>query len=433
MAGSDFAATAREMRGRRGAAGGLILLSVVALLFVVLVWAYFTEIDDVTRAEARVVPSQLVQVVQAAETGTITEINVREGDTVEAGEVMMRFDPALLRAELDTAVSEATALRLRRARLDAQISGQEFDLPDRSGAEAALLNAERDLFSAMAAHLTADLEVLDARREIKLAEIEAARISKDVNNETIGLLEEEIGVIQPLVERRIESPLAMIDLRRELSRQNGQLSDAGNRILMAQAALTEIDSQIVARKREFRSTANRELTETQARLAALETRIPALQARLARAEIRAPTRGVVNQVLISTLGGVAQQGQTVVEIVPFGDTVTVEAFVAPDDIAFIRPDQEVKVRITAYDASRYGALNGRVTRIGADTVLAPDGETSVYVVEIRLSGALTDADGQQLDVIPGMVAQVDMLSEPKTVLEYLTKPVIRVKDRAFRD
>ncbi len=235
----------------------------------------------------------------------------------------------------------------------------------------------------MAAHLTADLEVLDARREIKLAEIEAARISKDVNNETIGHLGEEISVIQPLVERRIESPLAMIDLRRELSRQNGQLSDAGNRILMAEAAFTEIDSQIVARTREFGSTANRELTETQARLAALETRLPALQARLARAEIRAPARGVVNQVLISTLGGVAQQGQTVAEIVPFGDSVTVEAFVAPDDIAFIRPDQDVKVRSTAYDASRYGALDGRVTRIGADTILAPDGETSVYVVEIQ--------------------------------------------------
>ncbi len=433
MAGADFTATARELRGRRGAAGGLILLSVVTLLAVVLTWAYFTEIDDVTRAEARVVPSQLVQVVQAAETGTITEINIRVGDTVEAGDVLMRFDPALLRAELDTALSEATALRLRRARLEAQIAGEPFDMPDREGVEGKLLDAERDLFLAMAAHLTADLEVLDARREIKLAEIEAARISKDVNNETIGLLEEEISVIQPLVERRIESPIAMIDLRRELSRQNGQLSDAGNRILMAQAALTEIDSQIVARKREFRSIANRELTETQAGLAALETRIPALQARLARAEIRAPARGVVNQVLISTLGGVAQQGQTVAEIVPFGDTVTVEAYVAPDDIAFIRPDQDVKVRITAYDASRYGALDGRVTRIGADTILAPDGETSVYVVEIQLDGSLTDADGQKLDVIPGMVAQVDMLSEPKTVLEYLTKPVIRVKDRAFRD
>ena len=128
-----------------------------------------------------------------------------------------------------------------------------------------------------------------------------------------------------------------------------------------------------------------------------------------------------------------QQGQTVVEIVSIGETVTVEAFVAPDEIAFIRPDLEIKVRITAYDASRYGALDGRVTRIGAGTVLAPDEETSVYVVEIWLVGALADADGQNLGVIPGMVAQVDMLSEPKTMLEYLTKPVIRVKDRVFRD
>ena len=124
----------------------------------------------------------------------------------------------------------------------------------------------------------------------------------------------------------------------------------------------------------------------------------------------------------------AQQGQTVAEIVPFGDNVTVEAFVAPEDIAFIRPDQEVKVRITAYDASRYGALDGRVTRIGADTVFAPDGETSVYVVEIRLEGTLTGAEGHALDIIPGMVAQVDMLSEPKTVLEYLSKHLLHQID-----
>ena len=430
---SDFTRTAREMRGRQGMAGGLLLLAVVLLLTVLITWASITEIDDVTRADARVVPSQLVQIVQAAETGTITEINVRAGDSVEDGEVLMRFDPALLRAERDAAVSEATALRLKRARLTAQISDAPFLAPDTSPALGGVVAAEEELFNAMAAQLEADLRVLGARREISLAEIEAARISQTVSRETIALLEEELSVIQPLVERRIESPLALIDLRREMSAQNGQLSDAGNRILIAEAALVEIESQIIALRREFKARANRELTETQTRLATLETTIPALETRLKRAEIRAPARGIVNQVLFSTLGGVAQQGQTVAEIVPFGESVTLEAFVAPADIAFIRPDQDVKVRITAYDASRYGALDGRVTRIGADTVLAPDGETSVYMVEIQLDGALTDADGEDLDIIPGMVAQVDMLSEPKTVLEYLTKPVIRVKDRAFRD
>jgi adhesin transport system membrane fusion protein len=433
MAGTNFKAAAREMHGRQGPAAGIILLSVMALIGVVVTWAQFTEIADVTRAEARVVPSQLVQVVQAAETGTITEIKIRAGDTVEANDVLMRFDPVLLRSERDSAVSETGALLLRQARLEAQIAETDFVVPEISGSSPNLVQAETDLFLAVTAHLEADLQMLEARRAIKQAEIEGARISVAVVQETIALLNEEISVIEPLVEKRIESPLAMIGLRRELNQQDGHLREASNRILMGEASLADIDSQIVARLWEYRSEANRELTETQARLAALETRIPALEARLKRTEIRAPARGIVNQVLFSTLGGVAQQGQTVAEIVPFGETVTVEAFVAPDDIAFIRPDQDVKVRITAYDASRYGALDGRVVRIGADTILAPDGKTSVYVVDIQLSGSLTDSDGVDLEIIPGMVAQVDMLSEPKTVLEYLTKPIIRVKERAFRD
>ena len=433
MARHDFKATARTLRGRQGAAGGLLLFAVVILLGILFVWAHLTEIDDVTRAQARVIPSQLVQVVQAAETGTITDINVRAGDIVKSGDVLLAFDPVLLRAELDAATSEATALSVRRDRLEAQIEDRPFepDVEDENRAE--LYTAEQDLFAAMAEQLSADLEVLEAQRQIKLSEIEAAEISQKVNRETIALLEEEMAVIEPLVERRIETPLAIISLRRELSQQLGQLSNAENRVVMAQAALTEIDNQIVARKRAFRTTANRDLTETLARLSALETRIPALEARFARAEIRTPTDGIVNQVLFSTIGGVAQQGQTVAEIVPFGETVKVEAYVTPDDIAFLRPDQPVKVQITAYDASRYGSLDGTITRIGADTVLAPDGESSVFVIEIDLSGQLTDIDGQELEIIPGMVAQVDILSEPKTVLAYFIEPVLRVKDRAFRD
>lgn len=433
MKTNDFKAIARELHGRQSAAGSALLTAVILLLGVLLLWASVTEIDDVTRAEARVVPSELVQVVQAAETGTITEINVKAGDRVAANDVLMRFDPALLRSELDTAISESIALRLRRNRLEAQIEGRPVEVGEDSRAAALLHRAEQDLYDAMAAQLMADLQVLKARRDTREGEIEAARIGQQVNLETIAFLEEELGVLEPLVERRIESPLTVLSLRRELSQQTGQLSEARNRLIMAKAALREIEQQSEALKTDFRATANRDLTETLGRLSSLETRIPALKARLARAEIRAPAEGIVNQVLVSTLGGVAQQGQTLVEIVPFGNRVTVEAYVAPADIAFIRPDQEVNVQITAYDVSRYGSLDGRVTRIGADTILAPDGETSVYVVEIKLAGSLTDADGEKLQVIPGMVAQVDMLSEPKTVLAYLTKPIIRVKERAFRD
>lgn len=432
MGAPDFRKTALEMHGKTGRAGAMLLAAVLFVVVFFVLWASMTEIDDVTRADGRVVPSQLIQVVQASETGTITEILVKAGDTVEADDVLMQLDPTLVRSELDTAETEATALRLKRARLTAQISGSPFEIEAPESAELMLI-AERELYDALREMRDADLEVLTARREIKNAEINAATSNSLVAQENVALLAEEMAVVEPLVERRIESPLALIALRREISQQNGRTEEAANRILMAKAALLEIDNQMLARNREYLSSAHAELAEVQSRLASLETRIPALRTRVGRSEIRTPVSGVVNQMLFSTLGGVVQQGQTVVEIVPFGDTVTVEAFVAPDDIAFIRPDQQVKVRLTAYDSSRYGSLDGRVTRIGADTVLAPDGERSVYVVEVRLENAPTDAEGATLEVIPGMIAQIDMLSEPKTVLEYLTKPVIRVKETAFRD
>jgi len=344
----------------------------------------------------------------------------------------MRLDPTLVRSELDTAQTEATSLRLKRARLVAQITGAPFQIEAPENAQL-MLEAEKELYAALREKRDADLEVLTARRDIKNAEISAATSNSTAAQENVALLAEEMAVIEPLVERRIESPLALIGLRREISSQNGRSEEALNRILMAKAALLEIDNQILARKREYLSQARQEMAEVQSRLSSLETRIPALETRVARSEIRSPVTGIVNQVLFATLGGVVQQGQTVAEIVPMGDTVTVEAFVTPDDIAFIRPNQPVKVRLTAYDSSRYGSLDGRVTRIGADTVLAPDGERSVYIVEIQLDNAPTDATGATLEVIPGMIAQIDMLSEPKTVLEYLTKPVIRVKETAFRD
>lgn len=432
MSAPDFKQIALDMHGGTSRAGAVLLGSVLFVVVFFVVWASLTEIDDVTRADGRVVPSQLIQVVQASETGSITDILVKAGDEVAAGDVLMRLDPTLVRSELDTAQTEATSLRLKRARLEAQISDTPFELTAPESA-ALMLVAERELYNALREKRDADLEVLTARRAIKEAEISAANSNSLVAQENVALLAEEMAVIEPLVEKRIESPLSLIGLRREISMQNGRTEEAANRILMAKAALLEIDNQMLARNREYLSSAHGELADVQSRLASLETRIPALKTRVARSEIRSPVTGVVNQVLFATLGGVVQQGQTVAEIVPVGDTVTVEAFVSPDNIAFIRPNQPVKVRLTAYDSSRYGSLDGRVIRIGADTVLAPDGERSVYVVEIRLDNAPTDAEGLTLEVIPGMIAQIDMLSEPKTVLEYLTKPVIRVKETAFRD
>jgi len=434
MARTDFRRIADDIHGRPSRAGILLLLTILVLIVTIGIWAHLTEIDDVTRADARIVPGQELQVVQAAESGTITEILVQSGDIVDAGDILLRLDPTLLRAQLNEARTEAAALTIRQARLLAQIEGEEFIPPaDIGDASAVLAATEAQLFSALKRRLDAELQVLSTRREMRLSDIASAEAAFDTAERNEALLLEELAVVEPLVQERIESPLALISLRRQLSEQQGRKSEATSGIASARASMAELEDQAEAARQDYLSTAHQELTATRAALQALNARIPALEARVSRSEIRAPTKGVVNQVLFGTIGGVAQQGQTVVEIVPLGDTLTAEAYVAPEDIAFIRPDQPVKVRLTAYDASRYGALDGEVIRIGADTVIAPDGESRVFIVDIRILNRLTDAVGEELEIIPGMVAQVDMLSEPKTVLAYLTQPVIRVKDQAFRD
>ena len=201
-----------------------------------------------------------------------------------------------------------------------------------------------------------------------------------------------------------------------------------------QSGLDEIEDQIAAERTSYRAEALADLALATRELAALKPALPALQSRTERALLRAPVRGIVNRIHRSTVGGTAQRGEELIEIVPLDDTLMVEAYVRPVDIAFLRPGQPVKVKITAYDFSRYGGLDGEITRIGADAVTrsAQDAEP-VFVVGVRTTGAMLDADGVQVEIIPGMVAEVDILSGRKTVMEYLTGPIVRIKDRAFRE
>jgi adhesin transport system membrane fusion protein len=165
----------------------------------------------------------------------------------------------------------------------------------------------------------------------------------------------------------------------------------------------------------------------------LQAILPTIETRLTRAVLVAPERGIVNRVLATTRGGLARAGEPLVEIVPIDDELLVEAYLTPADVAFVRAGQEVRVNITAYDPSRYGAIDGRILRVGADAVTRPDREEQAFVVEIEALTGLTDAAGEAVDILPGMVAQVDILSGRRTVLDYLIAPVVRVKETAFQE
>jgi len=430
----DLEALAQEMRGRETLRGSLLLLLILVFIIVAVIWAALTELDDVTRADGRIVPTRHVQVIQAAEQGVLQALHVAEGDLVQAGDSLMELDRTLLTSQLDQEQQRAFGLMARIARLQAEIDGHDLEfLPELVQRTPSVVRSEAALFAARREELSDRIEVLERQRMQRRQEYEEGLVDQETARTTLALIDEEIAIIAPLVERRVEPETTILGLRRNEAEWRGREIRAAATLVRLRSSLDEIDDRIRSVRSEVRAAALSELSIATAELAELEPRLPALIQRVTRSELRAPVRGIVNRILLTTQGGVAQAGETLLEIVPLDDTLLVEAYVRPSDIAFLYPGQPVKVKITAYDFSRYGGLDGEITRIGADAVTRPDRDEQVFIVHVRTQTNILDADGAALEIIPGMVAEVDILAGQKTVLEYLTQPVIRVKDRALRE
>lgn len=431
----EFERLVRDLRGPSSLRASLLLVLVIACLATGFAWAALTEIDDVTRAEGRVVPVRDVQIIQSAETAVLQHVHVREGEVVEAGALLMELDGTMLSSDLDQGRARAAAIEARMARLRARIDGLEAP----EFAEALVLShpgivaSETALFAADAAALRAETDVLERQRQQRLQDISEMRIEIETAQATTAFVDEEMAIIAPLVERRLEPGTTLISLRRARAEAEARALQADARLIGLQAALAEIDDRIVALRARARADALAELAQATTELEGLNSQMPALRQRATRSEIRAPERGIVNQIHLTTLGGLAAAGAPLIEIVPLDEVLMVEAWLRPADIAFLRPGLPARIKITAYDFSRYGSLQGEILRIGADAVLRPDRDERAFAVQIRASSTILDADGQPVDIVPGMVAEVDILAGRRTVLEYLTQPVIRVRDRAFRD
>ena len=411
-----------------------LLWSITGFFVSFLLWAGLTEIDEVTRSQGRVVPSSQLQVVQNLEGGIVAEILVRPGDRVKVGDILIRLDRTRFRSELSSNQQQYASLVARAARLTAESdnaslvypAGFEEVSPDTAQAEQVLYDARmqehRDLLALLGSRLT------QRRQERTEAEATAASAAR-----TAALASEEVAILAPLVEREIEPRLELI---RAQQREEGAKSEGSQARALAKRlkeAVIETEREISATSSQFRARALGELGEVRAELASLGEAMPAIEDRVTRTEVKSPIDGIVNQVHVATVGGIVQPGMPIVEIVPEDDTLLIEAHVRPEDIAFLYPGQEARVKLTAYDFAVFGALVGHVETIGADAVRIDDDGTMAYLVRIRTEEASLERDGESLPILPGMVAEVDILSGKKSILTYLLTPVTRIKNRAFRE
>ena len=403
----------------------VVVLAVAALL----VWAWLAPIDEVTRGTGRVIPSSQLQRVQSFDGGVVQEILVREGERVEAGELLMRIDPTRFLSSFRENRATAQSLQARAERLRALATGSPF-MPSEELVDKApeIVDQERELYQNALEKLAEEQSILQERLAQRRAELDEARSRRDTAARELGMASQELNLTRPLLQSGAVSEVEVLRLRREVSRASGERNQAAAQVERLQSAIDEAQAQLREVELNARNEWRTELSRTLGELAALDESSAGLEDRVRLSEIRSPVDGVVQRLGINTLGGVVQPGQEVVDIVPTDDALLVEVRIAPQDIAFLRPGQPATIKLTAYDFAIYGGLEAELDLISADTITDDEGNT-FYLVRVR-----TREDVQQqreLEVIPGMTAQVDILTGKRTVMQYLLKPVLRAWENSM--
>lgn len=436
MAQRDLnAAIIRQINGRKSIFSGWALLSVIGLFLACMIsWAAVAEVDEVTRGSGKIIPSQDLQKVQTMHGGMIKDMLVHEGQRVQRGDLLLVLDTTASQSEYNQLEQKKFALQAQIERLTAEIKGADLAFsPGLAESAPAVTLTQQRLFEGRRSELASELAVLEQQKRQKIKEMSEAQSEFDTATKGLVFSQSEISMIQPLVERGIEPKLSLIQLQRTHAELQGKQQTAKIRIERLTLALAEIAERFKTMHETFRKEALQELSKATAELAELEQSLPAYASKVERSEIRSPVDGIVNQILKTTIGGVAQPGESLVEIVPVDDDFLVEAHIKPADIGFLHPGQRVKVKLTAYDFARYGSLDGELSTIGADAIELPETKEPVYPVVVRVFSRLTDASGKPLDIVPGMVAEINILTGSKTVLNYFVEPVVKVKKNAFTE
>lgn len=395
-----------------------------------LVWAGFAYVDEVTRGEGKVIPSRQVQIVQSVDGGIVTDILVREGQTVEAGQLLLRIDPTRFLSSLRENRAQHLSLLARAERLKALSEGRPFTPTDELQREASeILEQERVQYRSNLEELNVQLHIAEQQLTQRRQELEEAQSLEKQITRSLELVNQEYAASKPLAASGAVSEIDLLRLKREIVQLSGERDQTQAQIRRLRSAIDEAQKNIREVELNFRNRVRDELSDVMGKMSALVEGSTALSDRVHHAEVRSPVHGTVKQLLVNTLGAVVNPGKEVIEVVPLDDTLLLETKIKPQDIAFLRPDQEAKVKFTAYDFAVYGGLEAVVEHIGADTIMDEQGN-AFYVIRVR---TLKAGFGENLPIIPGMVAQVDIITGKKTILNYLLKPVLRAKDNALTE
>ncbi|AXJ02584.1 hemolysin secretion protein D [Pseudomonas fluorescens] len=412
----------------------LTIWAIIGFFVFLMLWANFAVIDEVTKGDGKAIPSSKIQKIQNLEGGIVSELFVKEGQIVEAGAPLVRLDDTRFASNVGETEADRLSMLLRVERLSAEVDDRPLNFPeDVLKAVPGQAKSEESLYVSRRQQLHDEVGGLQEQLIQRQQELREFTSKQAQYRQQLGLQRQEINMSEPLVAQGAVSPVEVLRLKRAEVETRGQLDATTLAIPRAESAIKEVQRKIDETRGKFRSEALTQLNEARTDLNKAQATGKALEDRVSRTLVTSPVRGIVNKMLVNTIGGVIQPGSDLLEIVPLDDTLLVEAKIRPQDIAFLHPGQEATVKFTAYDYTIYGGLKAKLEQIGADTITDEDKKTTYYIIKLRTERSHLGTDEKPLLIIPGMVASVDIITGKKTVLSYLLKPIIRARAEALHE
>ena len=405
-----------------------LIVTAAAGIAILFAWAAFAEVDQITRGIGKVIPSSKAQLVQPSEAAVVSEILVRNGQSVKKGDLLVRLDDTQSSAALGELETENQRLAVRAQRLGSEASGGRMGCEPGTACseEAQLAQARRATAQARENSLASAVE--QRRRDLSEAQATASSLES-----TLRLAREQVDMLRPLAEKNIVPQTDLLQAQREVVDIQGRLAAARQAAGRSSAAIRQAQADLSQARADFRQQALAERSEITTRMAVNEESIRGASARRDRNELRAPSDGVVNDLQVTTQGGFVNAGELIMQVVPVGDKLLIEARISPADRAFVKVGDNANVKVTAYDFSIYGGLKGRVAQVSADSIFDEVEREAYYAVIIETDRAYIEKGGVQLPIVPGMICDVEILTARRSVLSYLFKPVNRAFDRALTE
>ncbi|MBB5576578.1 MULTISPECIES: HlyD family type I secretion periplasmic adaptor subunit [Rhizobium] len=415
-----------------------LILGICALMIAAFIaWAALADIDEIARGEGKVIPVSKTQIVQSSEPGIVQQINVNLGQVVHKGDLLVQLDNTTTQSTLGESVAKARALGAKVERLALEEAGNydaQFVCPaDILAMAKNVCDNEEKLFEADRAAYQNKLDVLDQRLKQHQNELDEAHANIDRLTQNIAGAQKQYDLLKPLGEKKLVAQTEVLKVQRDLVDLQGQLKVYVESLDRLQAAVKEATLQVTDLGLQLRQQALTDKGQALSELSVVDETIRGASDRVKHTDIRSPVDGIVNTLEVNTIGAYVDAGKVIAGVVPTADNLLIEAKISPRDVAFVRVGQPAVIKISAYDFSIFGALDGTVVNVSADSLVDKDKNETYYLVRIKTDKSDLERDGKHYPIIPGMVASAEIMTGRKAILAYLMKPINKARSEALTE